>query len=67
MLRPLRSALPALLAASLIGAAATAPLAQAQTGAASKAAAREVCKIETDILAAIFLSCILIAIRVGNR
>jgi hypothetical protein len=39
MLRPLRSALPALLAASLIGAAATAPLAQAQTGAASKAAA----------------------------
>ena len=39
MLRPLRSALPALLAASLIGAAATAPLAQAQAGAASKAAA----------------------------
>lgn len=39
MLRPLRSALPALLAASLIGAAATAPLAPAQAGAAAKAAA----------------------------
>ena len=39
MLRPLRSALPALLAASLIGAAATAPLAPAQAGAAARAAA----------------------------
>jgi hypothetical protein len=39
MLRPLRSALPALLAASLIGAAATAPLLPAQAGAAGKSAA----------------------------
>ena len=39
MLRPLRSALPALLAASLIGAAATAPLLPAQAGAAGKPAA----------------------------